>query len=73
MKCIISGAVVGLEQTFFRVSEDVGVVELCANVSSPVIDCPIAFPFEVHLTTHDGSAGLVSLVPRLFLLCTHNL
>ena len=61
MKCIISVAVVGLEQTFFRVSEDVGVVELCANVSSPVIDCPIAFPFEVQLSTRDGSAGLVSI------------
>ena len=42
------GAVVGLEQTFFSVSEDVGVVELCANVSFPVIDCPIKFPFEVN-------------------------
>ena len=28
----ISGAVVSLEQTFFRVSEDVGLVELCANI-----------------------------------------
>ena len=27
-------AVVGLELTFFSVSEDVGVVELCANVSA---------------------------------------
>ena len=57
------GAVVGLEQTFFRVSEDVGVVELCAIVSSPVIDCPIKFPFEVQLYTCDGTAGLVSHVP----------
>ena len=63
---------VGLEQTFFSVSEDVGVVELCANVSSPVNDCPIKFPFEVQLSTLDGSAGLVSLVPRLSLLCVHN-
>ena len=50
-------AVVGLEQTFFRVSEDVVVVELCAVVSSPDIDCPIAFPFEIILSTLDGSAG----------------
>ena len=54
------GAVVGLEQTFFRVSEDVGVVELCAIVSSPVIDCPIKFPFEVQLSTCDGTASTTS-------------
>ena len=67
-----AAAVVGLEQTFFRVSESVGVVELCANVSFPVIDCPIKFPFEVQLSTRDGSSGLVSHVPRLSLLHTHN-
>ena len=49
-------AVVGLEQTFFRVSENVSLVELCANVSSPVVDCPIKFPFEVNLSTRDGTA-----------------
>ena len=49
-------AVVGLEQTFFRVSASVGVVELCANVSFPVVDCPIKFPFEVNLSTRDGTA-----------------
>ena len=63
IQCIISGAVVGFEQTFFRVSEDVGVVELCANVYFPVIDCPIAFPFEVHLFTRDGFAGTMSFTP----------
>ena len=51
------GAVVGLEQTFLRVSESVGVVELCANVSSPVIDCLIKFPFEVQLSTCDRTAS----------------
>ena len=54
------GAVVGLEQTFFRVSEDVGVAELCAIVSSPVIDCPIKFPFEVQLSICDGPASTTS-------------
>ena len=48
---------VGLEQTFFRVSEDVGVVELCARVYFPVIECPIAFSFDVRLSTRDGTAG----------------
>ena len=53
-------AVVGLEETFFHVSEDVGVVDLCVNVSSPVNDCPIKFPFEVQLSTRDGTAGNAS-------------
>ena len=51
-------AVVGLEQTFFRVSESVGVVELCAIVSFPVIDCPIALSFNVSLSSYDGIAGV---------------
>ena len=51
-------AVVGLERTFYQVSEDVGVVELCAVVYEPNnIDCPITFPFDVHLSTSDNSAG----------------
>ena len=54
------GAVVCLEQTFFRVSGDVGVVELCANVSFPVIDCPIKFRFEIQLSTCDGTASTAS-------------
>ena len=47
----------GLEQTFFRVEENVGAIELCANISSPVTDCPISFPFDVSLSTDDGTAG----------------
>ena len=53
----VSGAVVGLEQTFCNVSEGVGVVELCAIVLFPVINCPIAFPFDVQLSTRDKTAG----------------
>ena len=49
----------GLERTFYNVSEDVGVVEVCAIVISPngIISCPIAFPFDVSLLTIDNSAG----------------
>ena len=47
----------GLEVTFYQVSEDVDVVEVCAIVYSPTIDCPIEFPFDVRLSTRDGSAG----------------
>ena len=52
-------AVVGLERTFYNVTEDVGVVEVCAIVYSPTIVCPIAFPFDVRLSTDDDSAGIV--------------
>ena len=52
-----AGARVGLEQTFFRENEDVGVIELCAVVFEPDIECPIKFPFDVSLYTTDGSAG----------------
>ena len=52
-----SEAVVGLEQTIFTVQEDVGVVELCAIVYEPNCKCPIAFPFNVSLSTWDDTAG----------------
>ena len=51
--------VVGLEKTFYIVPEDVGLVELCVNVSSPIIECPITFPFQVSLTTRGRTAGNV--------------
>ena len=53
-------AVVGLEKTFYKVSEHVGVVEVCAIVYSPncSIPCPINFAFDVSLSTsNEGSAG----------------
>ena len=57
MIIIYTGAVVGLEQTFYRVSEDVGQVELCVNVSSPNIECPITSFFHVSLSTRSRTAG----------------
>ena len=53
-----SVAVVGLERTFYNVSEDVGLVEVCAIVYSPTIVCPINFPFDVSLSTSDNTAGI---------------
>ena len=46
-----------LEQIFYAVREHVGLVELCVNVFSPNIDCPITFPFQVVFSTRDGTAG----------------
>ena len=53
-------AIVGLEKTFYQVTEDVGVVEVCAIVYSPNanLTCPISFPFDVSLSTGDDSAGI---------------
>ena len=50
-------AVVRLDRTLYQVSRDVDVVEVCAIVYSPMSDCPIEFPFDVTLTTLDGSGG----------------
>ena len=44
-----------LEKTFFTVDE--GVVEVCANVSFPLIKCPIKFLFQVGLATDHQTAG----------------
>ena len=55
-------AVVGLERIIFTVSEDVGVVELCARVFEPDIDCPIEFPFNIILSSTDRTAGTYLIV-----------
>ena len=58
-----SAAVVGLEETFYRVSEGVGFVEVCAIVYHPNgnLACPIDFAFEADFSTSDGSAGSVTV------------
>ena len=43
-------AVVGLERTFYQVSEDVGVMEVCVIVYSN-LPCLVDFEFDVNLTT----------------------
>ena len=50
-------AIVGFESTLYRVNETSGVVEICAVVMEPNIDCPIDFAFNVTFETSDGSAG----------------
>ena len=39
--------------------EDVGMIELCVVVLEPDIECPVEFPFNVHLYTADGTAGKI--------------
>ena len=40
-----------LEQTLYRVDEGLNVIQVCAKISSPPINCPVKFPFEVGLAT----------------------
>ena len=52
-------AVVGLERTYYQVSEEtMGGVEICVSVNSSSVECPIEFPFAVVLTAIDGTAGM---------------
>ena len=48
---------VGLEMTFYNVSEEVGFVEVCVIVTPTNTTCPIEFPFNISLSTTDISAG----------------
>ena len=66
-----TAAVVGLESTFYQVSEDVGVVEVCAIVYSPNVACPIEFLFTVRLTTTNDSAGKERV--KITVLCRKNM
>ena len=52
-------AVVGLEETLYRMMEGVGTVEVCAIFYQPpaVVACPAPFPFNVSISTRIGTAG----------------
>ena len=67
---VITEATVGLEKTFYQVSESEGVVEVCATVSRPNgnLTCPISFQFDVSLSTGDNSAG----IRHCSAVCLHN-
>ena len=55
---------VSLQQTYYMVLEDVGVVEVCAVVDSPAnVMCPITFAFDVILNTVGGTADGNSCMP----------
>ena len=50
-------AEVGLEKTFYNVSESEGEVEICVNASGTNVSCPSPFTFQVTLSTTNRSAG----------------
>ena len=39
------------------VQEDEGMVEVCVEIFSPDIECPVVFPIELIITASDGTAG----------------
>ena len=50
-------AKVGLDSTSYVVLLSEGVVEICANIFTPNIECPIEFPFEIRLLSSETKAG----------------
>ena len=52
--------------------ESVGVVELCAKITFPSINCPVEFPFDIGLSTADGTAGKTLIYARAckIILCS---
>jgi hypothetical protein len=59
-------AAVGLERTFYNVSEGVGAMNVCAIVYSPIVPCPVNFSFDVSLSTnYDCSSANGSAVSSL--------
>ena len=60
-------AELGLERTFYQVSEDDGIVEVCAVVYNPVIECPIQFSFDIRLTTTNDSAGKETAIMKIII------
>ena len=55
-----------LGQTLLCVSEDDCVVELCARVISPDIECPVTFPFEIGLLPSNQREGREHANCKLF-------
>ena len=59
-----AGATVGWMVGSVVVEEGNGSVQLCVEVSSPVIECPINFPFTLEVATVPGTAGTPSPTPH---------
>ena len=58
--------VVGLRETSIDVLEDVGTVQVCAELRS---DCTVDFSFSIHLRTMNDSAGIHTQCTCLALDC----
>ena len=56
---------VGLERTYYSVSEGDGTLQVCAVVSDPSGTCPIDFTFTVVIEIREDSAGKYNTKPFL--------
>ena len=66
----ISGVTVEFEKDVYSVSEKNGTVNVCVSLVSSA-DCPVAFDFDVLLSTIDDSASKIILIVHLFFkLCS---
>ena len=54
----IAAADIRLEMLNYEIDEDDGPVELCVEIVSPDITCPVAFPFDLVFITSDITAGM---------------
>ena len=57
---------VGLEKTFYNISESEGVVEICVNASGTNASCPSPFTFQVTLSTASNTAGINSFESKIY-------
>ena len=57
---IFAEVTVGLKNTTFTVSEDVGTIKVCVNLNCPggTPNCSVSFPFGVNFSTMDDTAGI---------------
>ena len=54
----IAVADIRLETNNYRIDENDSPVELCVQIVSPDITCPVAFPFDLVFITSDITAGM---------------
>ena len=55
---LIVDVYLGLEFTSYQVDEKFEAVEVCVTLQNINTDCAIGFPFNISLSTVDGSAGI---------------
>ena len=58
MSFLYTVAIVGFTQTTETQQEEGGRVTVCVEIFNPVIDRPVAYPFDIAVRTTDGTAGI---------------
>ena len=56
---------VAFERVVTGVGEDQGMIRVCVRIFSPSVDCPVVFPFELIITTSDGTAGTLQQISEM--------